>query len=454
MRATPPADEHSSPVFSQPPTVSHRSAGAGRGPFWTYWTGQTISTFGSAITTVALPLLMFQLTRSAVNLAFTVAASVLPYLLFGLLVGAWVDRVDRRRVMIGADLGRALAIATLPVAATHGLLSVWWIYAVAFLSSTLTICFDAANFAAVPALVDAEELVRANGRIQASYAVARVVGPFCAGALLAVLTLPQLLWFDAASFLVSVGSLLVIGVSFSPLQGGKLSAPGGVTHATTLPAAPSSIWRDIGEGLRSVAGHPVLRTITALLVLINFILPTVSAQLVLFAAEALSANATQISFLYASAGVGAVLMAFAVPQLGKRVPLGQLALAGVGVEGLAILVAAQLHVYEAVLLLWAVRGGADVLFVTTSYSLVQRLAPGALLGRTITILRVLSWPLGALGTILGGVAIAQTANPILVYSTIGAATSIVALLFWVTPLGRKEQSVAAQPGHSASPTDP
>ncbi len=106
------------------------------------------------------------------------------------------------------------------------------------------------------------------------------------------------------------------------------------------------------------------------------------------------------------------------------------------------------------LLLWAVRGGADVLFVTTSYSLVQRLAPGALLGRTITILRVLSWPLGALGTILGGVAIAQTANPILVYSTIGAATSIVALLFWVTPLGRKEQSVAAQPGHSASPTDP
>jgi MFS family permease len=154
---------------------------------------------------VALPVLIFQLPRSALNLACTVAASVLPYLLFGLLVGAWVDRVDRRRVLIGTDLGRALAIASMPLAAAHGLLSVWWIYAVAFLASTLTICFDAATVAAVPALVDAQELVRANGRIQASYAVARVAGPVCAGALLAVLTLPQLLWFDAASFLVSVG---------------------------------------------------------------------------------------------------------------------------------------------------------------------------------------------------------------------------------------------------------
>ncbi len=125
----------------------------------------------------------------------------------------------------------------------------------------------------------------------------------------------------------------MIGVSFSPLQAG--SCPRRGRHARHH--SPGGAFEHLaghrrGSPLRR--GHPVLRTITALLVLINFILPTVSAQLVLFAAEALSANATQISFLYASAGVGAVLMAFAVPQLGKRVPLGQLALAGVGVEGL------------------------------------------------------------------------------------------------------------------------
>jgi hypothetical protein len=454
LRPTSPAGDDPSPDLSPPPALSHHPGGAGRGPFWTYWTGQTISTFGSAITAVALPLLMFQLTRSPLNLAFTVAASVLPYLLFGLLVGAWVDRVDRRRVMIGTDLARALAIAALPLAAAHGLLSVWWISAVAFLSSTLTICFDAANFAAVPALVDAEELVRANGRIQASYAVARVAGPLCAGALLTVLTLPQLLWFDAASFLASVGSLLSIGASFNPSPDGRSSAPKSATHATSTPAARATIWRDIGEGLRSVVGHPVLRTIAALLLLINFILPTVSAQLVLFAAEVLGADATHTGFLYASAAAGTVLMAIVAPRVGKRVPLGRLALVGVGVEGLAILVAAELHAYGVVLLLWAVRGGADVLFVTTSYSLVQRLVPGALLGRTITVLRVLSWPTAALGAILGGLAIAQTANPALVYSLIGAAAGMVAVLFWRTPLGRDEQSVVERTGPSTSATDP
>ncbi len=452
MRSTSSADEDSSPACSQR-SLSSRQGGAGRRPFWTYWTGQTISTFGSAVTTVVLPLLIFQLTRSALNLALTVAAFVLPYLLFGLLAGAWVDRVDRRRVMIGADLGRALAIATIPLAAALGLLSVWWIYAVAFLSSTLTIWFDAANFAAVPALVDAKELVRANGRIQASSAVARVAGPLCAGALLAVLSLPQLLWFDALSFLVSAGSLLVIRVNFNPAQQRRASALEGATHATTPPAAHTTIWQDIGEGLRSVVGHPVLRTIAAFLLLINFILPTVSTQLVLFAAEALDASATQIGFLYASASVGTVLIAFLAPRLGKRMPLGQLALAGVGIEGLAILVAAQAHIFGVVLLLWAVRGGADVLFVTTSYSLIQRLVPSTLLGRTITVLRVLSWPTAAVGAILGGLAITQTANPVLVYSSIGAAAGIVAVLFWWTPLGQGEPPVEAQPGPSTGPTD-
>jgi hypothetical protein len=200
-------------------------------------------------------------------------------------------------------------------------------------------------------------------------------------------------------------------------------------------------------------GHPVLRTITALLLLINFILPTVSAQLVLFAAEVLGASATQIGFLYASASIGTVLIALLAPRLGRRMPLGQLALAGVGLEGVAILVAAQVHVYGAVLLLWAVRGGADVLFVTTSYSLVQRLVPSILLGRTITVLRVLSWPTASVGAILGGLAIAQSANPVLVYSSIGAAASIVALAFWWTPLGQGEPSVEAQSGPSTSPTD-
>jgi MFS transporter len=437
---SPPRD-HEPPAPAPQPLGPAAQGDAASRAFWTYWTGQTISTFGSSITTVVLPLLIFQLTRSALTLSFTLVASVLPYLLFGLLIGAWVDRVNRRRLMIFADLGRASAIAAIPLASAVGMLSVWWIYAVAFLSSTLTIGFDAANFAAVPALVRADELVRANGRIQASYATMRVAGPLLAGVLLAVLTLPQLLWFDAGSFLVSAGSLLLVGVSFNTARPALAVARQEAEQAAPLPAARKTIWREIGEGLGYVLGHPVLRTITVLLLLINFILPTVSAQLVLFGSAVLGASASQIGFLYAGASGGTVLVSLLAPRIGRRPPLGQLALAGLGVEGLAILLAAQLHVYGVVLLLWAVRGGADVLFTISSYSLTQRVVPSQLLGRTITVIRVLTWSTASLGAVLGGLAIAQTANPVLVYSVIGAGVAIVSLVFCWTPVGAADRSM-------------
>ena len=134
-----------------------------RNDFWKFWTGQTISTLGSSFTSFALPLLIFNLTGSSLNLALTVMVTVLPYLLFGLVIGAWVDRVNRKRLMVLTDLARALVIASIPLVSVLGLLSVWWIYAVAFLNSALTICFDAANFSAIPSLVSQEDLVKANG---------------------------------------------------------------------------------------------------------------------------------------------------------------------------------------------------------------------------------------------------------------------------------------------------
>src|SRR5215467_11121835 len=98
--------------------------------FWKFWTGQTISNLGSSFTTFALPLLVFKLTGSALNLAITTAATYLPYLLFGLLIGAWVDRVDRKRLMIGTDIARAVVIGSIPVLASIDRLTVEWIYVV------------------------------------------------------------------------------------------------------------------------------------------------------------------------------------------------------------------------------------------------------------------------------------------------------------------------------------
>src|SRR5215469_15463941 len=88
--------------------------------FWKFWSGQTISTLGSSFTNFAFPLLIFTLTGSSLNLALTVVASVLPYFLFGLVIGAWVDRVNRKRVMVVTDLARALVIASIPLASAQG----------------------------------------------------------------------------------------------------------------------------------------------------------------------------------------------------------------------------------------------------------------------------------------------------------------------------------------------
>jgi len=170
-----------------------------RADFWKFWTGETISNFGSSITQFALPLLLFKLTGSAVSLGLGFAMFGLPHLLFGLLIGAWADRLDRRRLMIVVDLLSAAVLVSVPLAAVAGLLSVWWIYAAIFAASTLGIFFQAAQFAAIPSLVERDKLVAANGQIQASFSAATVLGPLAAGALLTFIPLEDLLYVDAAT---------------------------------------------------------------------------------------------------------------------------------------------------------------------------------------------------------------------------------------------------------------
>src|SRR5919199_6315672 len=192
---------------------------------WKFWTGQTLSNLGSSFTQWAVPLLVFQLTHSAVNLGVASAATFLPYLLFGLLLGAWMDRIDRKRAMIALDSLNALVILSIPLVAEFWHLSVWWIYGVTFIQSTVFIAFSAGEFAAIPSLVAADDLVAANGRIQATYSAAQVVGPLLAGALVSFLPIQWVMAFDAASFVVSALSLPSIRGRFNAPRGGEPKDP-------------------------------------------------------------------------------------------------------------------------------------------------------------------------------------------------------------------------------------
>ncbi len=399
--------------------------------FWKFWAGQTISSFGSSVSGFAIPLLIFKLTGSSVSLAFSMAISILPYPLFGLVIGAWVDRTNRRRLMLFTDQARALVITSLFFAALVGVLSVWWIFVAAFLNSSLSIGFDAASFAAVPSMVHQEQLLTANGRMQAGYSTASVIGPLLAGLLIIVVPLPLLFLIDAASFLISAGSIALIKTSFQP--------------SADQEPVPGSLFTSIKEGLRYVLKHRFLSWIILLLVLANFIMPTPTVQLVPFAREWFAASDTQIGLLYAAGSLGTVLSSLLAARIGKHWSPGALMLASMLLSGLFTFLATLTHWYWALLFFWGICGGAGILFNITSYSLTQSEVPSKLLGRVITFARVLSWSTAPLGALLGGFAIERTHNIALVYAGTGLLVMVIALVFFATPLGRA--------GHAGPRTD-
>lgn len=384
-----------------------------RGDFWKFWAGETVSSFGNSITLFGLPLLVFQLSGSAVSLGITFALFGLPHLLFGLLIGAWVDRVDRKRVMIVVDILSAIIVAAVPAGAALGVLSIGLIYAVAFLSATLSIFFQAAQFAAIPSLVDRAELVAANGRIQASFSAATVAGPLLAGALLVFVPLERLLLIDSATFLVSAVMLALIARRFD----------------TGPRAVASSLRADVAEGLRYVLRHPVLRSISVMMALINFVGVTAYAQLVLLAKQRFGASDAEIALLFAADGAGVVLLSLAAGPLRRRWSFANVALGALMLNGLLTIALAYAPVYPAAVVLAALASGLGILFNINSGSLRQAIVPQHMLGRIITIAMVLAWSANPLGATLGGIVVERVGDVSSVYAAIGGAIFLIALWF-------------------------
>jgi len=406
--------------------------------FWVFWGGQSISNLGSSVTLFALPLLVYKLSGSALNLGISTAADMLPYLLFGLVLGAWMDRVDRKRWMILTDIGRALVVASIPVAFALGILTVWWIYAVGFIHSTLKIMFDTGEFAAIPSLVDRSDFVTANGRIQASYSGASVIGPFLAGVLVAVVPISTLMLVDAASFLISVVSLVAIRGSFN-------EEPSETTERR-------HILQDVKEGLGYVLRHPVLRNISIMMALVNFIGTTTYAQLVLFGQTQLGASYTQVAWLYTASSAGVVVMGLLAGTFRKRWSFSVVALGALMLSGLLTVVFSQMRWFWPALVVWGLAGGLGILFNINTSSLRQSIVPNHMLARVMSIASVLAWSAIPLGSVLGGFAIQQTQNVRLVYLVIGVLTILVPFLFSFTALGHAERYIpsAAAPGTSSA----
>jgi predicted MFS family arabinose efflux permease len=403
--------------------------------FWKFWAGQTTSNLGSSFTQWAVPLLVYKLTHSALSLGIATAATFFPYLLFGLLLGAWMDRVDRKKAMIALDLLNAAVIFSIPLVATFGHLSVWLIYAVTFVQTTIFIAFQAGEFAAIPSLVSTDDLVTANGRIQATYSAAQVAGPLLAGVLVAFMSIQWVMAFDSASFVVSAISLSLIGRSFNVVGDDK-------------PKEATTILHDVHEGLRYVLGHPVLRNISVMMALINFVGATTFTQLVLFAHDRLHVGPRGVGALFAAGSGGVVVTGLLAGWLRKRFSFTALAMTSLMLMGAMEVVFAGMRWFWVALPLWAAASGLGILFNINTGSLRQAIVPNHLLSRILSIAAVLAWSAIPAGALVGGLVVKATGNVALVYGVIGILNICIAAFFrFFTALGDAQRYVDERRAH-------
>jgi MFS family permease len=358
--------------------------------FLSLWGAETISQFGSQVTFLALPLVaILVLAESTFRVALLTAVGFLPFLLFTLPAGVWVDRLRRRPILMLGDLGRALALATVPVAHWLGVLTIWQLYAVAFVAGICTVFFDVAYQSYLPALVGREQIVEGNSKLEISRAAANIGGPGIAGVLVAALTAPVAVLVDAVSFLVSA---LLLGVIRQ--------------HEQVPPRAERRPVRvELLEGLRYVLGHTYQRGMVAAVALSNFFGQMVFSILLVFAVRELGLSAATIGVVLAVGNLGTLAAALSARWIAERLGVGRTMVVAALLFGPGMLLIAVAPKGAAIPFLIAsatIYGFGGILYNVTSISLIQAITPDRMLGRANASRRFIVWGVIPFGGLAGG----------------------------------------------------
>ena len=277
--------------------------------FLKLWAGQTISSIGSGVTASALPLTaVLLLGASAGDMGWLLAVESAPVLLVGMFAGVWVDRFPRRRLLIGADLGRAGLLACIPLLAYLGGLRIEHLYVVALTTGALTVLFDIAYRSFVPDLVGAEHVFEANSRLASVEAVAEITTPGLTGALVQVVAPPTAILLDAVSF---VGSALCAA---------------GIRHADAPRAKPdqqTAIFKEIAAGLQAVRSSHLLSTLATWEALRNFFGMFIGALYVLFGLRELGLSPLLVGLSIGVGGISNLVGTLLVERVTRRLGTGR-----------------------------------------------------------------------------------------------------------------------------------
>jgi MFS family permease len=351
----------------------------------------TISQLGTQVSMLALPLVaVLALKASNFEVGMLAACETLAFALVGLPTGAWVDRMRRRNVLIGGDLGRAIVLGSVPLAWAMGVLTMPQLFAVAIVAGVLTVFFDVAYQSYLPHLVGRDNLVEGNAKLEAVRAVNQIGGPTVAGVLIQALTAPVAVAVDAVSFL---GSALFVGLIRK-------------REERPVRAPDAHLGREIAEGLRFVLGNRLLRSIAACTGSSNLFSGIGFAMIIVLLARDLGLSAGTVGLFFSAAVAGSLPGALLAGRVTRWLGQGRtiwISMAVTAPFGLLMPLAQRGW------LLWLAAFGSavwsfgGVIYNIAQVSFRQGLTPEALLGRMNATMRFLVWGTLPLGGFLGGV---------------------------------------------------
>ncbi len=352
------------------------------------WSGQVISTLGSAASTIIYPLLILALTGSPEAAGVAGALRALPYLVFSLPVGALIDRWDRKSVMVRCDIGRALAVLSIPAAIAFDALTVAQIYAVTLVEGSLFVFFNIAEVAALPRVVPAAQLPQAAAINEAGFGVANIVGPSMGTVLYQSFGRAVPFLADAITYLVSVASLL------------RVRAPFRSGHAPE----ERDLWREVAEGLRWLWANPLIRFMALLTGGLN-VINAATPLILIVLAKGVGASDAQIGVVFSLAGAGGILGSLVGGRLQRRFTFGQV------IIGCLTSCAVMFPLYAVMpSFVWLGIVMGAYYFASPIYNVVQfsyrlSLIPDRLQGRVNSTFRLLAFGFMPLGALLSGAAL-------------------------------------------------
>jgi ENTS family enterobactin (siderophore) exporter len=389
---------------------------------------QGVSAFGDAVNGTALPLLVLALTGSGLALGVVGALQTIPDFFFGMVAGALADRSDRKRMMFGADIGRAVLTALIPLSVLiHGP-TMAVVLIVAAPLSTLRSLFLAGYTASVPALVGRPQLARANAIFETVYSAGYIVGPSIAGLLATVIGPGPTLGIDAVSFAVSSLGLFLVHR--------QLRAP--------VDRPKTRILDDIREGVRFIVGHPFLRAAILLWGLSSIVSAPVVAALAFRVTRDLGLPPTILGIVLTAFGIGTVAGSLGATRLGRRSSIGTVLLIGQFATGAALLGIALAGAVPSMVGFALLAGISQSVVLVTYITARTAYSPDHLLGRVGSTARVISLGLQPLGMLAGGILIDATSGTTTI-GVMGAALCVIALAFVPVRALRRATLAGAHP---------